>query len=326
MFDILASNQVDVWGFALEHIVAIIIFVWSLTFGCYALALKTEGGQKKYIKLLRLEGDEKTFSSWRDVYREKLSSVLEIFNRWCGSPFGGQALFFNTFIAIFYVLLFFVLSWLIGGSGKLGSIQILPEINSVATRVFGVLFLIAVLVAVRESKNTVLYILTLFSLEVSKSMEKVLTAVVIGLVVVVVLLGLGGVGLVGVVIGLGIVGLVGRGLREGVEVGLIAAVAAVAAVVVVVIGEGVVGGGVGIVVGGAILGLVVILREEELEEGLILEGVGLLLGLVVVVGVVGATFGLIIGIIVKVVGVGIGGLLLAVVLGALIVVSVIRLV
>lgn len=182
MFNMLASGHTNVFGDVFEHLGTILIGAWVFTLSCYTASLATKDGRDKYIKLLRLKGDIKALSAWSYWYRKGLTSALEILHKWFGRPFGGQALFFNTSLAIFYAIFFFVLSWMLGRSGKLCSIQILPKIDSLSWRFFWVSFFSLAFIVILKSKWIVSFISKTFSLNLSDFIVKLL-ALALALVV-----------------------------------------------------------------------------------------------------------------------------------------------
>jgi hypothetical protein len=92
-------------------------------------ALKDEQSLKEYIALLRAERTE-----LETVYKNYLRVGLGRLQDWLGPPFGAKALMFNTGLAVLYSMLLFSFSWVLGGSGRIGALRILPETLDVPMR------------------------------------------------------------------------------------------------------------------------------------------------------------------------------------------------
>ncbi len=105
--------------------------------------LKEEAGAKRYIEILR-----ETRPKFAKEYKKYLKAGLDKLDSIFGKPFSDQALTINTSFAVFYAISFFALSWLIGGSGKIGSIIILSENLSIPLRFFSVFIFILVFILI----------------------------------------------------------------------------------------------------------------------------------------------------------------------------------
>jgi len=105
--------------------------------------MKSENGRNEYIEELR-----EPRPHLGRYYRKYLGAGLDKLDEWLGeTTFGGKALMTHTSLALFYAISFFAVSWVMGGSGYIGEIKILPEELSGAERFFGAVIFCAGMVA-----------------------------------------------------------------------------------------------------------------------------------------------------------------------------------
>lgn len=120
-------------------IIGILTAWFNHTFG----NMNDDKSRKKYI--LSLEAQRPRFN---ERYYYYLGKGLDWLDVWFGAPMSARALTFNTGLAFFYAISLFALSWTLGGSGKIGDIEVFPESSSVEMRPLSALCIILAIIAI----------------------------------------------------------------------------------------------------------------------------------------------------------------------------------
>ncbi|WDE00998.1 hypothetical protein [Thalassomonas actiniarum] len=128
------ENQETPWWVLPSLIVAILGFLWTVINGL-AQKLEDENTRKSIVNAI-------TKKSWVFLYHSWIASVLKRLELFFGPALSLSA--FNRCLSIAYIypLFAFLLSWLLGGNGKIASFVFLPEINQPLYRFFLLVWLI----------------------------------------------------------------------------------------------------------------------------------------------------------------------------------------
>ena len=103
-------------------VAAIFISVVMGMAGSIYTLMKSEANRNDYIVELR-----EPHTDLGVYYRKYLKLGLDKLYGWLDNPFGEKALVTHTSLAFFYAISFFALSWVLGGSGHIGEINVFPE-------------------------------------------------------------------------------------------------------------------------------------------------------------------------------------------------------
>lgn len=118
-------------------------------FSYYDKRIEDEISRKEYISELRNQSP----NTLRTFYLGYLEKGLNELENWFGAPCSAKALTISTFFAIIYTISFFVISWVTGRSGKIGTIHVLPDSLHVVGRfLFVVLFFLPLMIRLRLIK------------------------------------------------------------------------------------------------------------------------------------------------------------------------------
>lgn len=110
-------------------------------YGLFLYFTEKDPYRKDFIE--RLRASRPSFGTYYQTYLQK---GLEKLKEWLDTPFSSKALSINTLFATLYAISFFAVSWIIGSSGKIGTISILSESLSTIERISIVLLIVLLFV------------------------------------------------------------------------------------------------------------------------------------------------------------------------------------